>query len=170
MRKFVLQLSVLFLFVTLFSVASPASAGWHDLTQAQRNQAIVDEANSWSNGSDGGQCKEWVQSHVVWDASEQAVWLPTNDDYCSWNYHPYVVGMSTIIDWVNPGEIIQMKLSSTYGGGPHTLIVTANDGEDEVTVKESNWCANDCEEVGSRTLTYQQFYDMVDCYSVYYIL
>lgn len=167
MSKFVLLLNVLVL-VSFSFVSSSASAGWHDLTQTQRNQAIVSEANSWSDGSDGGQCKEWVQADVVWEASDYTVWLPTNNGYCTWNYHPYVVGRSALLGWVSPGEIIQMQLSNTYGGGPHTLIVTSNNGS-QITVKESNWCSDNCEEVESRTLTYQQFYDMVDCYSVFYV-
>lgn len=146
---------------------SITDAGWHDLTQAQRNQAIVNEANSYNNGDYGGQCKVWVQN-VVSDASSGSVWPPTNADNCSWNYSPYVVGRSALLDWVAAGEIIQMQLSSSYGSGPHTLIVISNNGS-QITVKESNWCFGDCEEVGSRALTYQQFYNMVDCYSVYYI-
>lgn len=167
MSKFFL--TVLYSFAISFMLQHQAFAvGWHDLTQAQRNQAIVNEANSWSNGSSGGQCKAWIQSYVVWEASGREVLIPTNNGSCSWNESPNAIGRSALIDWVNPGEIIQMKLSSAYGGGPHTLIVTSNNGS-SVTVKESNWCAGNCEQVGSRTLTYQQFYDMVDCYSVYFI-
>ena len=110
-----------------------------------------------------------MQSEVVWDASSSTVWLPTNLNYCQWNSSSDVVGRSALLNWVVPGEIIQMQLSSAYGGGPHTIVVTANNGS-QITFKESNWCPNNCEKVGSRTLTYQQFYDMVDCFSVYYVL
>lgn len=158
-----------FVFTWIFAInVGVATAGWHEWSQAARNQAIVNEANSYDDGDDGGQCKVWVQN-VVYDASSGSVWPPTNADNCSWNYSPYVVGRSALLGSVAAGEIIQMQLSSSYGSGPHTLIVTGNNGS-QITVKESNWCSGNCEEVGSRTLTYQQFYNMVDCYSVYYIL
>jgi hypothetical protein len=155
------------LIVACLALNSLAYAGWHDLTQAQRNQAIVDEANSWNNGDDGGQCKVWVQS-VVYDASDDTVWLPTNNGYCSWNSHTYVVGRSQDIVYVLPGEIVQMQLSSAYGSGPHTFIVVSK-GLYGITVKESNWCADDCEEVGTRYITFINFNNQADCYTLHYI-
>ena len=155
-------------FVLFFVCGVQASAqSWASLTQAQRNQAIVNEANSWSDGTQGGQCKVWVQN-VVWAASGATVWLPTNADNCTWNYSVHVVGRCALLGSVSAGEIIQMQLSSVNGGGPHTFIITANNGS-SITVKESNWCSGNCEKVDTRTLTYQQFYDMVGCYSVYYV-
>ncbi len=140
-----LLVSTLLSALLLFACMGTAFAGWHDLTQAQRNQAIINEANSYSNGSYGGQCKVWVQN-VVYDASGSSVWLPTNADNCSWNYSPYAVARCGLLDWVSAGEIIQMQLSSAYGSGPHTLIVTSNNGS-QITVKESNWCSGNCETV-----------------------
>ena len=160
---------VLLVIITLFIGTNSSFAGWHEWSQSSRNQAIVNEANSWSDGSYGGQCKVWIQGSVVWEASNYSVWLPTNYDYCSWNYHPYVVGRSAMLNYVQPGEIIQMKLKSANGGGPHTIVITANNGS-SITFKESNWCSNNCGLVGHRTLTYSQFYNMVDCYSIYYVM
>jgi hypothetical protein len=57
------------LFLVLFAGVGSAFAGWHDLTQPERNQAIVDEANSYNNGDYGDTCKRWVQLYVVWDVS-----------------------------------------------------------------------------------------------------
>lgn len=162
--------SAIIAFVLFFACAmeSQAQTPWAAMTQAQRNQAIVAEANSWTTGSHGGQCKVWVQN-VVWAASGSTVWLPLNADNCSWNYSGHVVGRCGLIDGVSPGEIIQMQLSSAYGSGPHTLIVTANNGS-SITIRESNWCKLNCELVGPpRTLTYQEFYNMVGCYSIYYV-
>jgi hypothetical protein len=62
-----------------------------------------------------------------------------------------------------------MTLNSGYGYKPHTIIVTANNGS-SITFKESNWCTGECKLVGERTLTYQEFYDMVVCYTVFYVM
>jgi len=40
------------MFLVLFVSVGSAFAGWHDLTQAQRNQAIVNEALNYDD--DGG--------------------------------------------------------------------------------------------------------------------
>jgi hypothetical protein len=63
--------------VFVFSFSSAAYAGWHDFTQSQRNQAIVNEAESWTTGEYGNTCKEWIRT-VVKNASNYAVNIPSN--------------------------------------------------------------------------------------------
>jgi hypothetical protein len=140
-------------------------SGWHGLSQAARNQAIVDATAAWGNGSWGGQCKVWVQN-VVNAASGASGLIPTNNGSCYWNYGPYVVGRSGSIQTANPGEIIQMTLTS---GGPHTAIVVSK-GSYGITFKESNWCSGNCELVGTRYVTYGAFNSQVSCFSIYYVL
>lgn len=147
------------------SETSQALTGWHDLSQAARNQAIVDYTANWANGAWGGQCKVWVQS-VVNGASGISGLIPTNNGTCSWNYGQYVVGRSGTIQSVVPGEIIQMTLTA---GTPHTAIVIAK-GPSGVTFRESNWCAGNCELVGTRYVTFATFNSQVSCFSIYYVL
>lgn len=147
-----------------------ASAQWHSWSQSARNGAIVDETAEWDNGDDGGQCKMWVQQDVVPNASGLTGLIPTTSaNVCYWNYGSYVVGRSGYMEGAVPGEIVQMKLGSEYGSGPHTFVVIAV-GWDGFTVKESNWCLNDCELIGTRYIDFDDFYDQVDCYTIYYVL
>jgi len=149
--------------------AVSAFAGWHDLTQTQRNQAIIDEAQSWTTGDDGGQCKEWVRT-VVLNASGNLVNIPSNDGYCEWGYDAYVKERNVDIMSVTAGDLVQMTLSSAYGSGPHTLVVLWR-GLSGILVRESDWCnPATCETVHeSRFVTYSTFDAMVTCYTIYYI-
>ena len=146
---------------------------WHSLSQQQRNQRIVDYANR-DVGKWGGQCKAWVQGRVVFDASGGHVWLPLNqpppNDWMWYNdANGHAVGMSMPIENVQVGMIIQMKLKS---GSPHTAII-AGKSSTGVTFIDSNWSTNNDEIVRVHSMTFSQFYGMLQSpgsYSVYYIL
>jgi hypothetical protein len=138
-------------------------AGWHDWTQTERNQAIVDETANWDDGDYGGSCKVWAQT-VVYNASGS--WLiPLNSsNACYWQDGSYVVGRSGYIENAVPGEIIQMDLG---GNSPHTAIVIAN-GPYGVTFRESNWNLDN--KVGTRYISHSSFYNQVSCFTIYYVL
>jgi hypothetical protein len=118
----------------------------------------------------GGQCKTWVQQQVVPSASGLTGLIPaTSSNYCYWNYGAYVVGRAGSIEYAHPGEIVQMQLSSDYDSGPHTFVITAISAYG-LAVAESNWCENNCELVGFRYIDFDDFYDQVDCFTIYYVL
>jgi hypothetical protein len=143
--------------------STSAMAGWHDWSQMERNQAIVDETANWDDGDDGGQCKIWVQE-IVYDASGSGLIPLNSNDACEWQYGAYVIGRSGYIEYASPGEIIQMDLGDN---SPHTAIVIANSSYG-VIFRESNW--NLDEEVGTRYVSYSTFYNQVECFTIYYVL
>lgn len=172
MKKFGFTLSAVMAIwvMTLTIGAAKATAGWHDWTQQQRNQAIVNRAYDDNNAWVGESCKEWVRT-VVYDASSGAVTIPsTHPDLYYWYSHAYVVGRSGLIQYAQPGEIVQMKLTSGY---PHTAIVVSVSAYG-VTFIESNWDATPEDEtdayVHTRYVTFADFYNQVDNYSIMYIL
>jgi hypothetical protein len=63
------------------------------------------------------------------------------------------------------GNLVQMQLTST--GGPHTAVVLWKSLYGLV-IRESNWNL-DYQVNSARYLTFDEFNDMVDCYSIYYI-
>lgn len=146
-------------------------ASWHNKTQAQRNQAIRARAYQQNNQLVGLSCKNWVKA-VVLAASTDITLPPTcpspNDYY--WQAHQYVVGRSGLIQYAQPGEIVQMRLS---GGGPHTAIVYAISAS-SVTFIESNWdnTPNDNSDAYARmrTVSFTTFYNQVSQYTIMYIL
>lgn len=143
---------------------------WHDLTQTQRNQAILTRAYQNNEQYVGLNCKQWA-SAVVASASGNCTTLPTtatspNDWY--WNAGQYVSGRSALISTAVPGEIIQMKLAA-YPYGPHTAIVYSINST-QVTFIESNWCTPECLIVNLRTLSFTTFYGQVSNYTIYKIL
>jgi len=158
-------MSLISLMIFCLSISSSAFAGWHDWTQAQRNQAIVNEAYSWTNGIFGNECKVFAYN-VVKNASSGCVLLPGNNGNCSWKYSPNVTGRSQDIAYVLPGEIIQMQVTYNDGTiGPHTAIVVAKDLYG-ITFKESNWCLHDCQLVGTRYITFINFRKQAPCYTL----
>ncbi|MEY3784474.1 MAG: hypothetical protein RLZZ230_796 [Candidatus Parcubacteria bacterium] len=149
---------------------------WHDLTQSERNQAIVDETYADLNKNVGVSCKEWVRN-IVYRATESHIIIPPNRsspyDY-KWanDSTGQVVAMSMPIKDVSPGHIIQMKLSS---GWPHTAIVLAKSST-QVTFIESNWDStpdiNSDAVVKIRTVTFSKFYSNLKSpgsYTVYFV-
>lgn len=119
---------------------------WTSLTQAQRNQAIIN-AGVALLGTSGYNCKEWVRL-VVQNASNASSGPQRNipstkadpNDYM-WNSDPYAIGQSTTMQLAPLGWIIQMRLKSAsapYYVIPHTAIVYSKEG-DGFTFLYSNW-------------------------------
>lgn len=167
-RLFVIAVMILGLLSVGMVSANAAMAGWHDLSQSQRNQAIVDRAVQDNNVCVGQSCKEWVRT-VVYSASGGAVTIPSTVDPpgCWWNYGSYVASGSTRIEWVSPGEIIQMRLRS---GIVHTSIVVSMSPYG-VTLIESNWSYifhPNC--VYLRYVSFTDFNNQVECFTINYIL
>ncbi len=157
----------------MFVGVSSATAGWHDLSQAQRNQAIIDRAYQDDGDLVGVSCKEWVRT-VVTEASNYSIIIPSNDDYpCSWRtdqtYSQYCIGRCGYIQWANPGEIIQMVFNN---GTPHTAIVVEKTAT-TITFIESNWdnTPNDYSDVyvKPREVTFTEFNNSIQCFSIYFI-
>ena len=142
--------------------ATNCYAGWHDLTQAERDQRILAQARLYYDGqylgNPAGECKVWV-TEVVRKAAllegtnllleyPQALPLTQSSpvDYL-WYARADVSGVTGIsLSSLTPGQIIQMRiwyrLDHSTGLGPHTLIVTSNDTVNKVlNVIESNWTA-----------------------------
>ncbi|MEA3463661.1 MAG: hypothetical protein U9R14_01105 [Patescibacteria group bacterium] len=147
-----------------FFLNSAAYAGWHDLTQSQRNQAIVDEAESWTTGDYGSTCKEWART-VVKNASDDVVNISSNSGNCEWGYHADIEEKNVDISSSWSGDLIQMQLTST--SGPHTAVILSKHLYGLI-IRESNWNL-DYKVNSARYITYDDFDDMVDCYTIYYI-
>lgn len=161
-----------FLFSPAQSYAHETNS-WHGMTQAQRNNALINRAYQEVN-TKGGQCKEWIQK-MVYAASGNHVWLPVNNpspndwywvsDQPRW--HP--TGMSTMLEWITPGYIIQMRLD---GGIPHTAIVASKDSMG-LTLIDSNWFIQSAPEIVKiHYITYTALYEKLEqpySFSVYYI-
>lgn len=166
---------VLFLGVSLFlSSVLQAAAGWHQWSQTTRNGAITNRALQ-DNGKQFGvevECKGWVQN-VVYAASNGAVWLPSNRPYpyeYMWYADPNVAGMTAYINWVKPGQILQMRIWSRKEQAlvPHTTIVLSVDSGG-LWVIDNNFVAPYT--VGVHHWTFSDFRAQVGSYySVYTIL
>lgn len=117
---------------------------WTSLTQAQRNQALIDYGLPLV-GTHGGQCKVFVRN-VVKGASSAAggpqrnipSTQPPPNNYM-WDYDPvnfpYVVGLSAPIQNVQLGWILQLRM---FSGTPHTFIVS-DKNNNGVWMLDSNW-------------------------------
>jgi hypothetical protein len=143
-----------------------SASTWHALSQAQRDQAILNRAMQNNGQHVGLDCKNWAKS-VVWDASTNVVWLPsTNANNYTWASDPNIGVIPSVIEVASPGNIVQMALSS---GGPHTAIIYARTYTN-VTFIESNWCLPaTCNTVNLRTITFAQFHSQVSNFSIYYV-
>lgn len=154
---------VILFFIVSFSVSANAYASWHSWSQAVRNQAIVDETYQDNNTYVGESCKEWART-VVYNASSGSVTIPsTASALYYWNTNSNVVGRSGLVQYAQPGEIVQMKLNS---GIEHTAIVLAV-SPSGVTFIESNWGGD--EYVHTRYVTFTNFYNQVNKFTIYYI-
>jgi hypothetical protein len=164
-------------FLFVFLIATPptsafayTAAQWHGWQQWIRNQAIVDRTYQDLNRNVGLNCKEWVRK-VIRDASMGDVVIPQtlpNENGWYWASHRYVVGRSTTINYVRPGDILQMNWRLNSGATtPHTAIVLSV-GTTGFTVVESNWSATNT--VGTRYITFSEWRSKVPLWSVYSIL
>lgn len=123
-------------------LAAPSS--WHTLSDAQRNQKILDEAKKWE-GKQGGQCKTWVQT-VVTNASGGLDLIPINFSgggtyhLAKWDekdsrfknvqmvWQGAYMCLASFPSSLRPGQIIQLRWGpcaspSSIIGQPHTAII-----------------------------------------------
>lgn len=156
--------SVVSLALFCLLLTSSAYAGWHDLTQTQRNQAIVSEASSWTTGDDGVNCKEWVRT-VVKNASDDAVNIPSSISYCEWGSHTYVQERNVDISSAWSGDLLQMELTST--NGPHSAVIISKQLSGLI-IRECNLNL-DGDVNDARYISYDDFDNMVNCYTIYYV-
>ena len=163
-----LLVAVFTMTMSLFGLMSGAVAGWHDWSQSTRNQAIVDRTYQDNTHNVGQNCKEWART-VVYSASGGAVTIPsTQPNLYQWYSDSNVVGRSGLIQYALPGEIVQMKLAS---GTEHTAIVLAVSSGQGVTFIESNWYNQSYPNyVFTRYVSFADFYNQVNSYTIYYIL
>lgn len=145
---------------------------WNTLTQAQRNQAIINAGMPQVGQNTGLTCKEWVRA-VVQSASAAAGGptrtIPSTqtspNDYM-WVYDQYVVGFSPNIQTVDLGVILQLK---QFNGTPHTAIVSARDGSG-VTLLDCNWATQPDYIVRNHFMSFTTFAAKFANYSGYLIL
>lgn len=158
-------LSVVVVLIAMFCVSQNVLANsWHTWTQSVRNQAIVNKTYPDNNQYVAKSCKEWVRD-IVYKASSGLVTIPpTSNNLYTWIPDNNVVGRSALIQYAQPGEIVQMLLSS---GIEHTAIVLAV-SPTGITFIESNWGSD--EVVHTRFVTFAKFKKQVRSYSIYYIL
>lgn len=158
--------------------------GWHALSQAERNQKILERAYEDlgkyvgdPNNDITGQCKAWVQV-VVYAASNGEVQLPLNHptDFSRWIDDPentdseYCIGRRGSILSAKPGEIVQVQWKDTYKEGPnnlHTFIVVSVNFF-KITVIDSNW-EEDRTVREHEIFTYQFDNDMAESFTIYSI-
>lgn len=162
--------------ISLFALTAPASAlaGWHQLTQTERDHEIFYAAQS-EIGWNGGVCKVWA-NHIVVKASGSVVSLPTttnNGDGYTWNPSADVGQLFVPLsdNQVHIGMIVQMRLHYANGTyGPHTAIIYQKDSTG-VTWIESNYSGNGIV-TSTRRQTYAQFTSSLESsssFSIYYI-
>lgn len=159
------------------AVTSADAAWWRGLTQAERNQVILDRAARDTDRYVNQECKEWVRT-VVLDASRGSVNVPPTCPTATgwyWCSGAGTVGLSVNIRNVQPGWIVQMRrrhASGTYG--PHTAIVVGRSSYGVAWI-DSNFYESTQPRVVK--VHYESFadFDRATCvngwcyYSVYYI-
>ncbi len=157
-------LAFLTLFISSIFLTNIAQAGdWHTWSQATRNQAIVDETFEDNDEYVGLSCKEWVRDVVLRASSRVVTIPPTASNLYTWKRSSDVVGRSGLIEYAQPGEIVQMYLNSAI---EHTAIVLAV-STTGVTFIESNW--NSDKVVHTRFVSFSKFRKQVKNYSIYYV-
>ena len=175
--------------IAMVSVAvMPVSASyWSSLTDEDRNQLILNEAQG-QIGNIGGQCKEWVQD-TVWYASWYTRWLPQNyyNPSSEWHlakwydssgvevvckateeYGSYPLRSPDICDYwwmIKPGQIIQMR-HNDGGITPHTVIVKSATPWG-FSVIDSNW--NGDLKVRQHWISVSWFEDHTEAWTVYQV-
>ncbi len=159
LRKSLLTLIAFFL--VAFCLPNFASAGWHELSQSARNQAITNAACRDLNQPVGLSCKLWVQK-IVKNASNGAVSVPQTVDPPGyyWYYNCYVASRTGRIENAKPGEIVQMRVNLAGYQGPHTAIILSISAKG-ITFIECNWCIPACYTVRIRYVDFATFYQQV---------
>lgn len=169
-RNRILSIVALFGLVCSAAAAPSLANWWHGLSQNQRNAEIREVALDQVGDSTGMQCKHWVQE-VVYEASQGAVYPPTNKNNYTWNSHSKVRALPKPfpINAVQPGHIIQMQWRNNNGTVyPHTAIVKSRTST-KMTWVDCNW--NGDESVITHSIRFTDFYNAVDGhnYNVYEI-
>lgn len=115
---------------------------WRGLSQAARNQLILERAYRDLGVNVGKNCKEWVQLSVVPGASRGVASVPAtypNPDGWTWYWGPYATVQYTNIRQAQPGWIVQMEIPLKAGGRtPHTAIVFGRSATG-IYWLDSNW-------------------------------
>lgn len=158
-----------------------AATPWHQLSQSTRNLLVIARGRQDLGDNVGVQCKPWVQD-VVREASSGATTVPSNTEGgvgCAWvsgSGSSSYIGRTfyRYIKDVKPGEIIQMKITTPeyqedIGGfwTPHTAIVTAVTST-YMKWLDSNYVAK--KTVGEHKMTFNEWFNRVICYNIYWIL
>lgn len=162
-------------------LGAPLAKGsaWHDLSDTQRNQKILEEAESWA-GQKGGQCKEWVRA-VVKNASGGIVNIPSTytgagtyylakwtPEYPSSDAAVVRRSTSNICNYwssFSAGQIVQMR-HDYKGATPHTMIIILPTPWG-FWVGDSNWYLN--EKVYGHWISSSWFSSHLDAWTVYQI-
>lgn len=165
------------------TTVSALAIGWHQLTQAQRNSAIITRAYQDNGVYTGLSCKVWMQN-VVSSASGGATTLPTNRAYpyeCLWTTgQSYIYYMNQFppvpIANAQVGWIVQMYFKNLNTGVvvPHTMLIVAMYST-SMDVIDCNFVS--AYTVGVHNMTFTYFYQhAIDPlgqnyrYSLYYVL
>lgn len=155
---------------------------WQNMTQQQRNQAIITTGLQGHNSSGvppiylynpGIECKPWAE-WVVSNASNWAVALPSTGADYQWNPDPFhhVTQMSSASTPVQPSTLAALQpgwilqLQRAGGAGPHTAIVLSATIAG-VYFLDSNWVAKN--EAGIHFLSVTDFNKDFARYTVYQI-
>jgi len=143
-------------------------AWWRGLSQATRNQAIIERAWRDNGRYVGLNCKEWARV-VVYDASRSVVNLPaTMPNASGWYFapSPYLRSLSGIRA-AFPGCVVQTNWKLANGSiTPHTLIVTSS-GPSGIGVIECNWTPLT---VTTRFISFTEFERQALRYTCYYVI
>lgn len=168
MRLRIFRWMVMVLFCFTSSVY--AWSVWHDqLTQSQRDHAIIDRAYQDLGKNVDLNCKNWARK-VVYDASAGGVTIPqTLPDadgwYWAWDWN--IEEICIYPEYFRPGAILQMNWLKRDGTiTPHTAIVSEMTSTG-MYLLESNWIGSNT--VGRRFVSFSEFYSKVTRYTVHYI-
>jgi hypothetical protein len=162
--------------------AAPGASNWHNLSDSQRNQFILDEARKWITNplSWGGQCKWWLQNKVVNVASGGAVYLPQNFSSPGHTYHlaKWKNSSDVQVVWqgayycparfasnLKPGHIIQMRFQD---GGLHTALIESVNAYNMMWI-DANWSPNNDELVRRHYFGLGDWSRKVEAWTVYQI-
>jgi hypothetical protein len=166
-RKSKFVISALSCLVFVIAAGASMVIPWHGLSQGQRNTAILNVAMDQIGDFTGMQCKVWVQD-VVNEASLGEVYPPQNINDTTWASSSNVKRMLKPfpIEWVIPGDIIQMQLKQVDGTTtPHTAIVVRKNRLAMEWV-DCNWHHKSAPETVFRhTVKYTDFYKAVQNYN-----
>ncbi len=146
----------------------PGGGSWDDLSDDEKNEKILEEAEAWIN-KEGGQCKEWIQKVVnivsgyggpsylplnyikAGDPYNKARWLDSPNVKVVWQRayqtpaeFPHV---NSVLfppeELIKPGNIIQYRKQGDYNNavdstGLHTALIKFVDSQ-TMTWIDSNW-------------------------------